>query len=95
MPKTRHHVMIGLYEGDQLLTYGRPRKLPQRIDDSDDEAVIAYAWTLLRGRADRARVIRENPRRPTLTVERASATKLPETDAEREDRIRQEMRIGA
>ena len=45
----RHHVLLSLHAGATLLSGGRPKTLPQRIDPDDDVAVATWAGRAWRG----------------------------------------------
>ena len=39
----QEHILLALYAGDQLLSHGRPKSLPPRIDPTDDDAIARWA----------------------------------------------------
>ena len=59
------YVLLALYQGETLLTYGRPKTLPARINPADDAAIVRWAKSAWRGwraaGATHVRIDRINP----------------------------------
>lgn len=69
---TQRHVLCSLWAGATLLTWGRPKRLPPRIDPDDDAAVARWARGAWRGwkraGADAVKVQQVNPAKGERTI---------------------------